>query len=476
MIRTDLIIVGAGPAGLAAADVLSPYDIDLIIVDEQARSGGQIYRQPPESFKVSRWLSSRIYKSGKQLISKVSQMENIQWLTQTRVLGITQNNNNASDYRHKVAICKQNGAEDIEAKCVLIASGCHDMPVIFPGWNTPGVMATGGIQAFVKSQQLIPGERFLFVGTHPLQLIVADQILQAGGSVAGVIFAQSFSRVLALLKSPAVLLRNTENFFYIAVTLFRLLKAGVPVSFNETVIGVNGDEELDSAIIASVNRIGNINKETARKVDCDRLGVCFSFLTSSELARQCGSEYSWSNEGGGWIIKHDKWMCTNISNIYVAGEITGVAGAEVAKEEGRLAGIGIALSLGKLDPEHALHLAKSIRKRLHYLNQFADALKSLSYPGNNLLEQLMTEESILCKCEEITVREFLNELEKNPHISNANAAKLLSRAGMGLCQGRYCQYHIIQILARHASASENDIGPFTAQFPSKPVKISELIE
>jgi thioredoxin reductase len=476
MMRVDVLIVGAGPASLAAAEVLANYDINITIVDEQARPGGQIYRQPPQQFKVQNWLSSHIYASGKKLLKKVSGIEKIQWLTQTTVLGVTKNNDIDSIYIHKVTLSGQSGTEDIEAKCVLIAPGCHDMSVIFPGWTTPGVMATGGIQAFVKSQQLIPGDRFLFAGTHPLQLIVADQIVQAGGRVTAVIFAQPLSRVFALIKSPLIILRHASKFIYLAGTLLRLIRAGVSIKFAETIVQANGDEVLTNASIASVDGSGNVDKSKIRNIECDRLGICFSFLASSELARQSGAKCSWSNESGGWIIDHDEWMLTNVKGIYVAGEITGVAGAEVAIEEGRLAGLGIMRGLGLEQADQISKLSKPVRTKLLHLNQFADMLITLSYPGNNLLEQLRTSESTLCKCEEITVDEFNSQLSDNPYIGNANAAKLLSRTGMGLCQGRYCQYHITQMLAQYTSTSEEEVGSFTSRFPTKPVKISELIK
>ncbi len=476
MTKTDVLIVGAGPASLAAAELLSNYDIDINIIDEQARPGGQIYRQPPSQFRVRNWLSSKIYASGKNLLNRVSQIDKIHWRSQTTVLGIAVNSDLDSAYLHKVSVSNKNGFEDIEAKHVLIATGCHDMSVVFPGNNLPGVMAAGGIQAFVKSQQIVPGERFMFVGTHPLQLIVADQITQAGGNVAGVVFAQSFTSVFRLLKSPLLILRHAQKFLYISTTLVRLIRAGVGVSFSKTILRAEGIDALESVFIATTDSEGNIKKEQSHRVACDRLGICFSFLASSELARQRGANCSWSSKGGGWIVKADEWMCSNIPGLYVAGEIGGVAGAEVAIEEGRLAGLGIAKNLEQISFEKAYELSKSIRIRLRRLNQFAEMLKDFSYPGEKLLEQMRTGESTLCKCEEISVNDFEAKLADNVHISNANAAKLLSRTGMGLCQGRYCQYHITQMLARHTSRTEQEIGPFTARFPAKPVNISELIK
>ncbi len=474
--KTDLLIIGAGPAGMAAADIVADYDIDITVVDEQARAGGQIYRQPPEKFTVSHWLSGRLHREGKALLRKIAVNDKIHWRMQTTVLGIFQSADADSPYRYRAALSSLGGSCQLEAKCILIAPGCHDMPVIFPGWNTPGVMAAGGIQAFVKSQQLLPGKRFLFAGTHPLQLVVADQIVQAGGDVAGVIFAQTFSRVFTLLKKPLVLIRHFNKFLYIALTLWRLYRAGVPVTFGKTVSAAKGTDALESVRITTLHADGKILKDSSTEVECDRLGLCFSFLASSELARQCGANSYWSSTAGGWLIHHDEWMQSNVPGIYVAGEITGVAGAEVAMEEGRLAGFGIAGSLGVLDSEHAEHAALSARRKLKGLQPFADLLKELSYPGQNLLRQMSDDESTLCKCEEITVGEFKRCLRENRYASSANAAKLVARTGMGLCQGRYCHYYVTQLIADEKGISAEKVGPFTSRFPSKPVRISELLK
>jgi hypothetical protein len=336
-------------------------------------------------------------------------------------------------------------------------------------------MATGGIQAFIKSQQFVPGKRFLFAGSHPLQLVVADQVLQAGGEVAGVLFAQSYTRVFELLKSPAVVLHNPGKFAQMAATLRRLRSAGVPIRFRQTLLQANGGECLRSVSTAPIGPDGVIRKDAATEIECDRLGVCFSFLASSELARQSGADCTWDAARGGWIARHDEWMCSSVPGIYLAGEVTGVAGSEVAAEEGRLAGIGCAAALGKISASQAREIARAPRRQLQRLNRFAGVLSELSWPGMGLLDQLVSEAVTLCKCEEVTVGTFLNLLKANPHIATASSAKLLSRAGMGLCQGRYCHFALTRLMARHLGVTEGEIGNFTSRFPAKPVEISHLI-
>jgi len=284
--KTDLAVIGSGPAGLAAADTAAAYGLDVTIIDEQPAPGGQIFRRPPQEFTVPGWMNAKIYRPGKLLLQRVTENQNINRLQQTVVLGITR----SEDGLFLLSLNGEQGMYRLQARSVLIASGCYDMPVIFPGWTLPGVMSAGGIQTFVKSQQLVPGERFLFAGTHPLQLVVADQIVQAGGKVAGVLFAQRFSRGLRVLRSPSVMLRHADKLLFIAGIVRRLRRAGVPVRFGETLVRANGDDALQSVEVAPLDAAGNLNCNRIGTIECDRLGVCFSFLASTELARQCGAD------------------------------------------------------------------------------------------------------------------------------------------------------------------------------------------
>lgn len=475
LIRTELAIVGAGPAGVAAAEVAADCGIAVTVIDEQTAPGGQIYRQPPREFAVSDWLEGSVYSAGKALQLRVSDDDRIQWLTRSTVSGILPATGADVEGRFALIVDVRDGVRRLAAESVLVATGCYDMPVLFPGWNLPGVMATGGIQAFVKSQRFVPGQRFLFVGSHPLQLVVADQLVRAGAEVAGVLFAQGRRRALQLLKSPSAAWCGRGKLVQTAGILRRLRRAGVPVRFRETLLRANGRDRVDSVTVAPVRPDGLADHAKSRIVDCDRVGVCFGFLASSELARQAGAAACWNAPRGGWIATHDEWMRTSVPGLYAAGEITGVAGAEVAAEEGRLAALACALDLDRIGDARAKQLAEGPRRALESLNRFASLLSALSWLGDNALDQWQSEDVNLCKCEEVTVGDFVEQLERNPDITSANAAKLLTRAGMGSCQGRYCQFAVTRLVAQISGESEAVVGAFTARFPAKPMDISDLL-
>lgn len=473
--KTELLIIGAGPAGMAAAEAASAMGIGVTVVDEQAARGGQFLRQPPASFKLTNWLPGKTYSKAKSLLCRSETLSDVQWLMRSTVSGIFPLKHTQPDEpRFRIVIDTEQGARECHARSILIAGGCYDLPVIFPGWTTPGVMAAGGIQAFIKSQQLVPGQRFVLAGSHPLQLVIADQIIQAGGEVAAVLFAQSKSSALSLIRHPLTLWQHASKFTQMASTLKRLCKAGVKVRFNQVVVQANGAEQLQSVSVAGVNRQGEILKDGRQEIDCDRLGVCFSFLSSTELVRQLNAACKWNARRGGWVAQHDEWMRSSIPGVYLAGEATGVAGFDAAMLEGKLAALGCALDTGRLEMTSAEQQARPVRRDLQGLNVFAELLSELSWPGDTFLDQLISDNSIVCKCEELNAGELRLMLQDNPEIGTASAAKLLSRAGMGLCQGRYCHHAVTRLLVQTRGLAEQEVVGFTSRFPAKPVLIGHL--
>lgn len=473
----DVVIVGAGPAGLGAAAVLREHGVEVTLLDEQPRAGGQILRQPPRTFAVERWLPARLYDRVKGALRAVDERTDIDWRLSSSVLGILR----PSPYRtrehragHQLWIQGPSGCYFLHARTVLVAAGCYERPLAFPGWTLPGVMGAGAIQGFVKSQQLVPGNRFVLAGSHPLQLVVADQLLSAGADVAAVVFTQRMERALAALAHPRVLVQSSRQFLETAHILRRLRRARVPVTFGASILHVEGTHSVERATIAMLRADGTIDNERTSVIDCDRVGVCHGFLASSELPRQAGARVHWHEHEGGWLVDHDEWFESSVGNLFVAGEVTGVAGADAALEKGRIAAAGILRALGRIDAQQAAQLVGPVRRRLAGIERFARVLHELARPPQHLADATMTAEAILCRCESIQRSEFERQLRENPHVVSSDAAKLLTRVGMGLCQGRMCGDNAARTLAQMRGLSVADVGPFQAQAPVKPVLLGIL--
>jgi D-hydroxyproline dehydrogenase subunit alpha len=197
------IIIGGGPAGQAAALALARHGVESLIPDKQPRPGGQILRQPPSGFRVANWLPGAGYRALKAQLAAFEGDPRCEWRGGVSVVGLAREGDG-----WEVTL---DTGERLAAAHVVVAAGCQDLAVPLPGWTLPGAMAAGAIQAFVKSQQIVPGRRFVLAGTHPLQLVIAAQIVAGGGEVAALCFAQPRARFAAMLSAPLNALRRAPD-------------------------------------------------------------------------------------------------------------------------------------------------------------------------------------------------------------------------------------------------------------------------
>jgi thioredoxin reductase len=464
----DLAIVGGGPAGQAAAEQALRAGLRVVMFDEQQRLGGQILRQPSTAVRVGGWMRGRLYRDVRAQLAVATALDALVFRGGRSVLGIF--GQAAEDF--EIVTSGAEGGETIVARRVLIAAGCFDMPVALPGWTLPGVMSAGGAQAFIKGQQFVPGDRFVLAGTHPLQLIVADQLRKGGGKVAAVLFAQSFGRMVAasLADLPSAL-RHAPKLAAAAFALLRLRLGGVPVRFGRTIGAVRGERQVEFVSMRCCAADGTPAEAMDGHIACDRVALCFGFLPQADLPRMLGCDGRRDAATGGWAAGHDDWMRSSVPGVYVAGETTGVAGADVALMEGRIAGLAIAMDAGAIDGEVAGRHASAPRRRLRGLRGFAALLARIASP-EKVVPALADDATIVCRCEDVTLGALRAAAGAGAAPGQASALKLVTRAGMGLCQGRSCEAAVMRALG---GARGND-GGFTARFPARPVALHDVAE
>ncbi|HEY3542592.1 MAG TPA: NAD(P)/FAD-dependent oxidoreductase [Gaiellaceae bacterium] len=479
MERADVAVVGGGPAGLAAVLVLAEHGADVVLVDEQARSGGQIYRQPPESFAAT----ASAYASGRELLAAAERAA-FRRLQRTLVWGVFEPDDEEAIRLNGslpapawiLALAGESGTERLAVRHVLVATGAYDLPVAFPGWTLPGVMAAGGVQAFVKSEKLLPGRRFVLAGAHPLLLLVADQLLAAGAELAAVALAQPRPRATDALTTAARLRARVAGLGAAAGPMLRLRRANVPVLFSHLVAAAEGGDAVEAARLRPVDGAWRATGEPDLRFDCDTLALGYGFVPSTELARQAGCAHSWRSAAGGWVTDHDEWQRASRPGISVAGEVGGVAGAEQAAAEGRVAAFGILHELGRLDTGEAIRLAAPVRRRLRSLRRFSALVQERFEPQRAALAALADGSTIVCRCENVTADELRSALEGHPHLGDVDAVKQLTRVGMGPCQGRFCQLTVTALTAVATGRSVAELGPFTARPPVKPLALGRLAD
>lgn len=341
MTQTDLAIVGAGPAGLSAAIEAKRAGADVLLIDENARPGGQLFKQ------IHKFFGSRAHKAGTRGMNIGTEL-----LAQTRELGINvwlgsevcglQNG-------HDLWVVR-NGArtEMVRAKKIILATGATENALAFPGWELPGVMGAGAAQTLINVSRVLPGKRVVMVGSGNVGVIVSYQLLQAGAEVAAIVEA------LPALGGYGV---HTA----------KVRRAGVPFYTSHTIKRAIGADRVEAVELIGIDASFRQVPGTEFTLEADTICLATGLTPLTELAWLAGCQFDFVPALGGHLPIHDAAMRTTQPDIFVAGDVSGVEEASTAMEEGRLAGVNAAAELGCLTAEEARERSAAIWESLNAL-------------------------------------------------------------------------------------------------------------
>ena len=445
----ELIIVGAGPGGIAAAVEAARAGVSVKILDENPKPGGRIYGQLNDGFKlVHPGFLGPDYEKGKALLAEFDAVgEKIDYLHDTLVF---------ATFENRIMAFHQAGkGERLSYNKLIMATGAYDRPVPFPGWTLPGVLTAGGAQTLVKMQRVLPGKNVLFAGTGPLQLVVASQVLDGGGTVAAVLEA---SRNWGLLTDGVRYMRAIR-------------KAGVPLLRKHIILEARGDDQVEEAVIAEVDNEWRAIPGTRRTLKVDTICLGYGLVPSVELTRLVGCRHRYAPDLGGWVPARNENMETSVAGVFAVGDGAGVAGSAMAMFEGRIAGISTAESLGYISPEEAHKRKKPFLNDMKKMGRLRDVLDRISYPRPGLFE-LANDDTVICRCEELTLGDIKSAIGKGT--IEMNELKRMTRMGMGRCQGRMCAPAVQEIIARQTQTPAAEIRYLNQRPPTKPVPIHVL--
>lgn len=248
----------------------------------------------------------------------------------------------------------------------------------------------------------------------------------------------------------------------------------MPILDGHLVVAAEGAGALEAVRVAPVDGAWRPTGGAELRFACDTLALGYGFVPSSELPRQAGCSSRWEPSRGGWLIEHDGWMRSSRAGISVAGETTGIGGAAEAAEEGRLAAIGALRALGRLEASEAERAAAPARRRLRRQRALSAVVGERFQPLYTALARLADDATVVCRCEEVTAGALRSALRTHPHLGTADAVKLLTRAGMGRCQGRFCMLTVASLIAEATGRDFGEVGAFLARAPARPIPVSQL--
>ncbi len=474
--KYDVVIVGSGIGGLSAAQTLSGYGLDILIIDENVQAGGQLLRKSKKQRQnFLKFDPDVVKKKGFSLISKVNGTRpGIDRIGQAQVLGVFRDRRLLIHAPKEKSLAPSPGQiMEVRAEHLILATGARERYLPFKGWTLPGVMSLGAAQILMKSHGVLPSFNTLIAGTSPLMMVLAWEIISNGGRVTAMMDANPFSKKLGFLPLihrhwPKLM----EGGFYIG----QMILNQVPMAHGTQIIEALGKGKLESVIAVKTRADGRVVKGSETQYPAQTLAMGHGFVPNIELAVQAGCDIGYDKNKGGWVVSTDPNLESSVESIYAVGEITGVAGGKKSHIQGQMAAISILKKMGKFTPKDQGGLAKTIEE-LKFQNSQQTAygafLNHLSQLPASAYEQIC-DDTLICRCENITMGTIRQNIQLG--FTSLAGIKKATRAGMGRCQGRICTAVVSDILMALTQKTPEKIGMPLSRAPVKNVAVHSFLD
>jgi thioredoxin reductase/bacterioferritin-associated ferredoxin len=457
--RYDVAVVGAGPAGLAAATTAARGGCRVALLDAAARPGGQYWRHRDGDHADPR-------KHGAQGGWDAFQKLRVDLVDST------------VDYRPGAVVWFVEPADGfrlhttagtVAADRMVVATGAYDRVLPFPGWDMPGVVTPGAAQALLKGSGVAIGARVVVAGAGPFLLPVATGLLAAGVRVVGVFEAGEPRRYAGALRMVATASGKLREAAGYAATLVR---HRVPYRTRHAVISASGSSSVSSVEVARLDRNGRPEPASVRSYRCDAVTVGYGFTPQLELGTALGCATRLDVDGN-LVLSVGVAGQTSVPGVYAAGEVTGVGGASLALVEGRLVGAAVALAAGQPAVLNEVELTALLARRAS-LRRFAALMHEVHAPPAGWISWLRPQ-TLVCRCEEVTLARVHTAVAELG-ATDARTVRSLCRPGMGWCQGRVCGYATAAITAalNERPLQAADLAAFAHRPIAQPVRLGDL--
>ena len=446
--KLDFAVIGAGPAGMAAATLAAELGLDTVLIDEQDAPGGQIYRGVERAPAGSPLGDD--YLAGKPLAAALRASQ-AHYLPSTTVWHI--------DPDGTLSLISAGASSAIRARRVLLAMGAIERPVPIPGGTLPGVMTAGAAQIALKTADLVPSGRTVLAGQGPLFWLVAAQLIRAGAPPALMLETRPHANLHAAAPLLARTLWPGRRALAKGLGLIGEVKrAGVPILRR-----VAGLRAIGGARLESVAWDGG-------EAPADLLLLHEGVIPNTQVSLGLQLDHRWDAAQLCWRPVTDEWGATRLSTIAIAGDGGGIAGAEAAAPSGQLAALDAASFLDKIDPAERDRRAAPIRRALRRELAIRPFLDALYRPAPPVL--VPPDEVIACRCEEVTVAQIRQAARLGAQ--GPNQAKAFTRCGMGPCQGRICGPIVGAVMADTLGKPIAATGTYRPRAPYKPITVGAL--
>jgi NADPH-dependent 2,4-dienoyl-CoA reductase/sulfur reductase-like enzyme len=450
--KIDLAVIGAGPAGMAAATLAAELGLDTMLIDEQAAPGGQIYRGVERAAQDPAKDSplGADYHAGRPL-AEALRTSGAVYRPASTVWHI--------DPDGTLSLVSAGVSETIRARRVLLAIGAIERPVPIPGWTLPGVMTAGAAQIMLKTADLVPASRAVLAGQGPLIWLVAAQLIRAGAPPVAILETASLGNyhlAAHLLPRAAWPARRA---LWKGLSLIReVRRTGIPISRQ-----VTGLAALGRARVEAVAWDGG-------EIPADLLLLHEGVIPNTQISLALGLDHRWDEAQLCWRPVADEWGATSLPTVAIAGDGGGIAGAEAAALTGRLAALDAAEFVDKLDPAERDRRAAPLRAALRRELAIWPLLDRLYRPAPSVL--VPADDVVACRCEEVTVAQIRRAARLGAQ--GPNQAKAFTRCGMGPCQGRTCGPIVSAVMADTLQKPIAAIGTYRPRAPYKPITLGAL--
>lgn len=455
----EVLVIGAGPAGLRAALAARRNGAEVLVVDERAKAGGQYFKQAAtrDDGRGTQGIDRQMRRGAELYRETVG--AGVEFFHDTLVWGAFREN----DDRVVIGIVRAGEVEYLEPRALIIATGATERPWPVPGWTLPGVMTTGGIQTLLRSYETAPPGPIVLAGNGPLNLQVAAELVGRGAEVAAVVeagrpFGPSAvaSNAISSVMSPSLI---AQGLGYVS----RLKRSGVPILQGCAIAAIESgkDGNAASASIAQIAPDGSLGKPE-RSIPARVVGLGYGFVPQSEIGRLLGLTHDWSPEGPGHpVVRRGPDGSTSLPGVFVAGDAGRIGGAHVAMAQGQLAGASAARHCGKPTQTGATRARWTVARHNAFQKNLWSAFSTPLRAAAGI-----TSDTIVCRCEDVTAGAIRQAAgEAGVDVGNV---KRMTRAGMGRCQGRYCATVLRMLIAGETNKEDERSLP-APQNPIKPV-------